>query len=363
MKKMKNIFKILAASAALLATGCENFLTVDPQDSLVKENYYNSPEAVRANTASLYGSVWFDFTCRFQYMGGDMLSGDLFYTYSDEGQFYLNTVTDNNQYSNSGWQGLYNVVSYANSVIHDMPEAARANGVSEKVIENALGEAYLFRALAYYMLTEYWHEVPIITDAEKLITSGNTQDIYVPRATQRSLYRFIYEDLERAIEMLPEQDSESGRVDRWSAKGLMAKVCLTRACYEKNNGGYEDDTQDYFELAKSYAKEVITNGPALHRNFSELFEITPENTSETLIAVQCITGGYGYGQPLGGVGTQRRADRRKLLGRGQGTHAVVAGGLRGASGRRTPPLDIHAVGRRISHAGRGRERLLRQRRG
>ena len=35
MKKMKNIFKILAASAALLATGCENFLTVDPQDSLV----------------------------------------------------------------------------------------------------------------------------------------------------------------------------------------------------------------------------------------------------------------------------------------------------------------------------------------
>ena len=163
MKKMKNIFKILAASAALLATGCENFLTVDPQDSLVKENYYNSPEAVRANTASLYGSVWFDFTCRFQYMGGDMLSGDLFYTYSDEGQFYLNTVTDNNQYSNAGWQGLYNVVSYANSVIHDMPEAARANGVSEKVIENALGEAYLFRALAYYMLTEYWHEVPILS--------------------------------------------------------------------------------------------------------------------------------------------------------------------------------------------------------
>ncbi len=106
MKKMKNIFKILAASAALLATGCERTsLTVDPQDSLVKENYYNSPEAVRANTASLYGSVWFDFTCRFQYMGGDMLSGDLFYTYSDEGQFYLNTVTDNNQYSNSGWQG------------------------------------------------------------------------------------------------------------------------------------------------------------------------------------------------------------------------------------------------------------------
>lgn len=292
---MKNTIKILALSAALATAGCEQFLTVNPQDSLVKENYYTSAEAVRANTASLYASVWFDFTSRFQYMGGDMLSGDLFYTYSDEGQFYLNTVTDNNQYSNLGWQGLYNVISYANSVILDMPEPARANGVSETVIEHALGEAYLFRALAYYMLTEYWHEVPIITNAESLITSGNVQDIYVAKATQRSLYRFICEDLERAIEMLPEQDNEGGRVNKWSAKGLMAKVCLTRACYEKDNGGYADDENDYFELAKQYAKEVITKGPALYANFSELFEIAPENTSETLIAVQCITGGYGYG--------------------------------------------------------------------
>lgn len=280
---------------ALLSMGCEQFLTVNPQDSLVKENYYNSAEAVRANTATLYDYVWWDFQNRFMWMGGDMMSGDLHYTYGDEGQFYLNTVTDNNQYSNNGWVGLYNVISYANSVMLDMPEAARLNGVSDDVINKALGEAYLFRAVAYYFLTEYWHEVPIIDNAEALITSGNVQDIYVPKATQRSLYRFICEDLEKAVELLPESDNEPGRVNKWSAKGMLAKVYLTRAVYEKNHGGYEGDSNDYFELAKQTAKEVITMGPALYPNFSEMFEIEAENISESLIAIQCITGGYGYG--------------------------------------------------------------------
>ena len=292
---MKNIVKIFVISMTLLSMGCEQFLTVNPQDSLVKENYYNSAEAVRANTATLYDYVWWDFQNRFMWMGGDMMSGDLHYTYGDEGQFYLNTVTDNNQYSNNGWVGLYNVISYANSVMLDMPEAARLNGVSDDVINKALGEAYLFRAVAYYFLTEYWHEVPIIDNAEALITSGNVQDIYVPKATQRSLYRFICEDLEKAVELLPESDNEPGRVNKWSAKGMLAKVYLTRAVYEKNNGGYEGDSNDYFELAKQTAKEVITMGPALYPNFSEMFEIEAENISESLIAIQCITGGYGYG--------------------------------------------------------------------
>lgn len=292
---MKNIVKIFVISMTLLSMGCEQFLTVNPQDSLVKENYYNSAEAVRANTATLYDYVWWDFQNRFMWMGGDMMAGDLHYTYGDEGQFYLNTVTDNNQYSNNGWTGLYNVISYANSVMLDMPEAARLNGVSDDVINKALGEAYLFRAVAYYFLTEYWHEVPIIDNAEALITSGNVQDIYVPKATQRSLYRFICEDLEKAVELLPESDSEPGRVNKWSAKGMLAKVYLTRAVYEKNHGGYEGDSNDYFELAKQTAKEVITMGPALYPNFSEMFEIEAENISESLIAIQCITGGYGYG--------------------------------------------------------------------
>lgn len=296
---MKRILSYFAASLVVVfsATSCEDFLTVDPTDSVSKELYYTSADAVRSNTATLYGSTtWFDFSCRFMYMGGDMLAGDLFYTYADEGQFYLNTVTPNNQYSRDGWNALFRMISFANSIMLDMPEMAAANGVSQTVIDNAVGECYLFRALGYYLLTEYWHEVPIVMDPESLVTSGNPDDIYLKKNTRLSLYRFISEDLERAIELLPESDPQPGRVTKWSAKGLLAKVYLTRACYEKGSA-QSYDNEDYFAKAQAMALDVIQNAPhSLCNDYGSMFEaVTGDYHSEALISLICSTGGYGCG--------------------------------------------------------------------
>ncbi len=295
MKKLSYILAALGLSCSLAS--CEDFLTVDPVDSTSKELYYVSADAVRANTATLYGSTtWFDYTCRFMYMGGDMLAGDLYYTYADEGQFYLNTVTQNNQYSRDGWNSLFRLISFANSIMLDMPEMASANGVSKSVIDNAVGECYLFRALGYYLLTEYWHEVPIVMNPEALVTSGNPEDIYLKKNTRLSLYRFICEDLEKAIELLPESDPQPGRVTKWSAKGLLAKVYLTRACYEKGSG-QSYDNEDYFALAQQTAEDVINHAPhKLVNDYGSMFEAgTGDYHSESLISIICTTGGYGCG--------------------------------------------------------------------
>ncbi len=284
MKKI--IISALALVGVTNLTSCDDFLTVNPVDKQVKESYYTSAESVRANTASLYGLAWWDFTNRFMYQAGDMLSGDLWYTYGEEGQFYYNTVRPENLYSEQGWNGLFRVISYANSIIDDMPTMARENNISEDVIQGALGEAYLFRGIAYYYLAEYWGEVPIIERPTDLITSGDASTMYLNKNTQSSIYRFVCEDLERAQASLPMSD-EPGRATYYSATGLLAKVYLTRGCYEKN--------QEYFTKAKELAAEVITNGPKLHDNFATMFDVSDDNCSESLLAIQCIVGGYGYG--------------------------------------------------------------------
>ncbi len=226
---------------------------------------------------------------------GDMMSGDMLYTYADEGQFFLNTVTPGNRFSLDAWNSLFLVGSYANSVIHDMPTMAANAGVSKSVINGALGEAYLFRGLAYYFLTEYWGEVPIIENSSDAITSGNTNDMYVPKNTQGSLYRFICEDLEKAVELLPVSDPEPGRVTKYSAKGLLAKVYLTRGCYVKGGGTDSGTSEDYFAKAMENAEDVIVNGPALAKDYSTLYDVASNNNSESLIAQQAVVGGYGYG--------------------------------------------------------------------
>ncbi|MWN76725.1 RagB/SusD family nutrient uptake outer membrane protein [Labilibaculum sp. A4] len=288
MKKMKNLFKIIYFLIVVMTMGgCDDFLTVVPQDSLVAENYYTSESNVRANTASLYGSVWWDFHTQFMWLAGDELAGDIYYTYDAEGQFYYNQVGAGNKFNNTGWEGLYRVVSFSNSIINDMPSSARLNGVSEDVIQKALGEARFMRAVAYYYIAENWGEAPIIENATELITSGNVADIYVNKHTQSNLYRFMCEDLEFAASILPNTDEE-GRVTKWSALGMLAKVYITRGAYEANG--------DYFTLAKEYARQVIEESNlALYDNFSSMFDVEANNSSESLFSIQCMVGSYGDG--------------------------------------------------------------------
>ncbi len=293
---MKKIIISICTLSLLFATSCSDFLTVNPVDKQVKENYFKDEASVRANTASLYSRVWFKFINSFMWLAGDAMAGDVYYTYSNEGQFFLNTVQPGNPYSEEGWSTLYLVASYANSIIIDMPEPAREAGVSEEVINKALGEAYLFRGLAYYYLTEYWGEVPIIENSSDLITSGNASDMYVNKATQGSLYRFICEDLKQAVSLLPESDTP-GRVNKFSAEGLLAKVYLTRGCYVKGGGADsgEGSAADYFAEAKKYAKDVIDNGPKMAQNYSTMYNVSENNNSESLIAFQAVVGGWSYG--------------------------------------------------------------------
>jgi len=283
---MKKIIPIICVSLLLMfgATSCSDFLTVNPQDSTPVEDYYTSEAAVRQNTASLYGVVWRDYQLCFQWMAGDELSGDMYYTYDQEGQFYYATFGANNTYTTQGWKGLYRVIAFANNIINDMPALASQNGVSDDVIQKAVAEARCIRGMAYYFLTEYWGDVPIVYDNVKQAN----EDLY--RNTQSSVYEFIRRDLEFASETLPASD-DAGRVTKWTAYGMLAKLHLTMASHLS-----DENSAANFALAKEYALKVINeSGLSLYPTYATMFDATANNSSESLAAVQCFAGGYGYG--------------------------------------------------------------------
>ncbi len=283
---MKNIFKIISLSALLLTTAsCEDFLTVVPEDQQVLETYYTSEAAVNANTASLYSAfVWQEFGMNFMWMAGDELAGDLFYTYDQEGQFYYMTFQNGNTFLTQGWNGLYRVISYCNNIINGMPDAARKNGVSEAVISRALAESRCVRGIAYYLLTEYWKDVPIITN-------NNISGGQIIRHTQKSVYEFIRQDLEFARNNLPSSPFQLGRCTRWTATGMLAKLHLTMASHLADGSSSEN-----FEKSKNYAHEIIKNSNlSLYNDLSTMFYPSANNNSESLFAIQCTNDGYGYG--------------------------------------------------------------------
>ena len=85
------------------------------------------------------------------------------------------------------------------------------------------------RAAAYFFLTEFWGDVPIVENPVEKISSN---DMDLPRNTQASVYEFIRRDLVFASEKLP-TTSSPGRVTSWSAKGMLAKLHVTLGTIQK----------------------------------------------------------------------------------------------------------------------------------
>jgi hypothetical protein len=282
---MKNIFKAACLVALISNSACDDFLTVIPEDKQVLETYYTSESAINANTASLYSAmVWQNFGLNFMWMAGDELSGDLYYTYDQEGQFYYMTFQNGNTFLNQGWNGLFKVVSYCNNIINGMPAAARSNGISETVINRALAEARCIRGITYYFLTEYWQDVPIITNNN--ISGGS-----VVRHKQSSIYEFIRRDLEFAKNNLPAKPFQPGRCSATTATGMLAKLHLTMASHLQDANSAQN-----FEIAKNYAASVISeSGLQLYSDLSTMFYPSGNNSDESLFAIQCTNDGYGYG--------------------------------------------------------------------
>lgn len=291
---MKKLIIYTSLIAALFgSSSCNDFLTVIPQDSLTKDNYYNSVERIQANTATLYGNVWWDFHSQFMWLAGDMMSGDMYYTYDQEGQFFYFSYNNGNAYVTRGWKGLFRVVSFANAIINDMPPSA--TNVSQQAIDQGVAEARFVRAVAYYFLTEYWGEVPIIENSTEMITSGK---MFVPKNTRRSCYEFMIRDLEYAAATLPATPFQKGRATSWAAKAMLAKVHLTYASAGMGNSAVYGDAAPHFTKAKELCADVIENsGRKLMEDYSVLFNIEGNNCSESLFAIQCKTGAYGGGNP------------------------------------------------------------------
>jgi len=287
---MKNIFKISAVAVILGGSlaSCNDFLTIDPSDKMVLETYYTNPAALRSTTMALYASkTWSNFHMDFQWKM-DMINGDIFYTYADEGQWYFGTYTSVNSYLNDGWKGLYNVILDANSIINDIIPIC-SGSISDADKAQALGEARAMRGYCHYMLAEVWHDVPIIENNTAMITGGNLD---VPRNTQKSVYEFAMADLDFAVANLPESDADAYRLDKRKARALRAKLAVTMA----SHSDYGFDRDALYKKAAEDALFVIENTQALTDiDFSTLFDVESNNGPESILAIQCAVQGYSFG--------------------------------------------------------------------
>jgi starch-binding outer membrane protein, SusD/RagB family len=278
----------LITCAGLAFAGCsKSFSDRPPVDQITVDNFYQTADQVQASTNILYGAPWFGYNTKVAWSITELYGGNG-RTYSGDVVNFGNfTVTASNFELAAAWNSLFTVVAQANALINTLPVKVGAS-VDSATIRNALGEAHLFRALAYFHLVRLWGPVPIIADYSKYISNYQVNTNPVP-----DVYKFIINDLLFAEANCAHMIRSSayggqGRVSSGSASALLAKVYLYM--------------QDYTN-AKAEAQKVINSGEfklygtdIAGKSFGDLFLTANNNNEETVVALHWAAGSaYGLG--------------------------------------------------------------------
>ncbi len=264
--------KILKISALVIpmiisASCSKDFIDRPSLSGTTTGNYYNSAEEVRAATSTLYsGLPWRNYESRAQDAIGDVMAGNMFsYTDIDYLNFSLSSASERVA---GAWGAFYKIIGYANVMIKTFEEKKAAGG-NASYLDPALAECHFIRGMVYFYIARTWGDAPIITDPGETALSGNFN---IPRYFQKDVLRFALEELQIAEAGLPESDVP-GRVTKYSAKGMMAKLYL----YNKD-----------YANAKAKSLEVINSGKyRLVSDYNGMFtKASMNNNEESLFSIQ-----------------------------------------------------------------------------
>ena len=253
---------LVAVVLSVGLVGCEDFLSIDPEQSIDSGQAFASQDAAETALSGMYDGLiqdgtyagffvpMADFTAQNANFGGS------FTTWQQAQSF--NLIATHGP-SEQMWQDFYDTINRANNVIARTPGVEDAD---DAFVTRAVNEAKFVRALAHFNLVRSYARpynvvntsnvpgtdpdrqpgVPVITDP----TEGPGDKLEVPRVSVADVYDQIVSDLQDARDNL--SAAESGgqvRATADAATALLAKVRLY---------------QGRFADARDLAEEVINSG-------------------------------------------------------------------------------------------------------
>ncbi|MBW7891553.1 MAG: RagB/SusD family nutrient uptake outer membrane protein [Chitinophagaceae bacterium] len=286
--KYKIIYAMLLGTITLASCN-KDFIERTSLDGTTLSNYYNTAEEVRGLTSTLYGLPWSGYENRAMDVIGDVMAGNE-YTgggNADDAPFLNFTLASTAVRIADAWKVFYKIGGWTSEYMNAL-EIKKSEGGNPTFIDPAIAECHFFRGTVYFFIARAWGDAPIVTDPGGTAKGG---DFNIPRYHKADVLKFALEELKLAEAGLPETDPEAGRLTKYAAKGMMAKLYL----YNKD-----------YENARIKAKEVIeSNQYDLFPDYAGMFNSSANNNNiESIFSVQHQLTGNPWGS-----GNQKNPDR------------------------------------------------------
>lgn len=285
---MKKITICIMLAVPFVMGSCKKFLNKEYDSAFTRDFIFSNEEDARKAVNGVYALFNQDaYTSRISNVftgnsdieiGGVGASPD-----NSRRDIWSFEASDANADLRTVWNNAYNAINRANDCIEGIKESELYKQ-GNPTLKNLLGETATLRAYWYYLLMNYWGDVPFITASSK---AGD--NFYLPRTGRDTILTFLINDLKEVEEgMLWADQLDYGieRINREFVLGFIARLALMR-------GGYwlhpdmvmrrKDDYREYYQIAKDYTQKLMQLKPhTLTPNFLQVFKnqcegLTPEN--------------------------------------------------------------------------------------
>ena len=257
MKKIQVFNKLFIPVFTLvfMMTGCDNRLELSPEDSLTSDVVFSSKFAAQGAVTGLYAQARNVGSLNGNdYVYEGVMSDELDWTGSFPTilDIFIYEIQATNGSTSAFWREGYELVNLANFVLEKVPLMDETL-ITQAEKDQLIGEASFMRAIAYFRMVNLYAQpfqvangtndgIPLVL--EPFDDDAVVEDFQLPRATVNDVHQLIVDDLQLAIDLLPDSDDNT-RASMGAAMALKARLHLYRG---------------EWDLAATLADQVISLG-------------------------------------------------------------------------------------------------------
>ena len=254
----------------LFPLGCDDVLDLEPLDIISDAVVWEDPNLIDSYLADLYYRTDFielrgnlneqTSLAMIASMGGE---GRSF------GAHHQSYIASTNVLTSAGvedeldyWK--YNNIRDCNYFIEKLATSA----LDEALIVQRTAEARFLRAYMYFQMVIRFGGIPIITAPQDV--DATSEEIFVPRNSEKEVYDFIISEMEALTTILPSAygASDKGRPTQWAAYALQSRAALYAASIAKYGqvqlngllGFPASDVEHYAQISYDASHAIIDNG-------------------------------------------------------------------------------------------------------
>lgn len=235
--KIYNCKKILVfLLGALVSVGCTELYHTS-YDEVISEQFEPTEKDIPALIGSAY-TQWracmldFDGVWRYQEITGDQVIIPARPNGWVDGGLYRraheHTWTETENWTRGLWTRMYTGITNCNRLIDQINSGYIPISGGQEVVSALIAELRTLRASYYYLLCDFFGNVPISTKFD-----GVPAGFLPEQSTRKQVYDFILAEITECLPLLSKARDQStyARFNEWAARTLLAKMYLNAEVY------------------------------------------------------------------------------------------------------------------------------------